>query len=59
MVPEYKYLGAESGKQSGGRGRWNSFLERIHSKTVAACNVLMYQCGGSDGIRSRTSRAQW
>ena len=25
IVPEYKYLGTESGKQSGGRGRWNTF----------------------------------
>ena len=59
LVPEYKYLGAESGKLSGGRGRWNSFLERIHTKTTAARNMMMYQCGGSNGIRPRTSRAQW
>ena len=58
-MPEYKYLGAESGKQSGGRGRWNTLLERIHGKVKAARNMLLYECGGSDGIRPRTSRLQW
>ena len=50
---------AESGKLSGGSGRWNTFLERIRDKTTAARNMLMYQCGGSDCIHPRTSRAQW
>ena len=59
VVREYKYLGAESGMSSGSRGRWNSMLGRLLTKTKQALAGLMHQCGGADGLRPRTSTLHW
>ncbi len=59
VINEYKYLGAESGKLSGAAGRWNSLLLRLHGKAQRALAALLYQCGGSNGLRPRTAVAHW
>jgi hypothetical protein len=56
VVNEYKYLGAESGKLA---GRWNSLLLRLHGKAQRALAALLYQCGGSNGLRPCTAVAHW
>ena len=57
VLEEYKYLGAESGKASRAAGRWNSLLGRLLTRAKLALSALMYQCGGSDGLRPRTAIA--
>ncbi len=59
LVNEYKYLGAEAGKSSGAAGRWNSLMLRLHGKAKCALAALMYQCGGSNGLRPRAAIAHW
>jgi hypothetical protein len=53
---EYKYLGVETGKS---RGSWNTFLERIWRKTRKAMHLLMYHCGGSNGLRPSAAVSLW
>ena len=46
VVPEYKYLGVETGT-SPGRGRWNTYLERIVRKARAAMERILYLGSGN------------
>ena len=55
---EYKYLGLELSSDSFG-GQWNSMLSRIYTKARSSLNLVMFQCGGANGLRPRTSAHQW
>ena len=46
-------------KASGAAGRWNSLLGRLLTRAKLALSALMYQCGGSDGLRPHTAIAHW
>ena len=55
VVDCYKYLGIECEDKV----NWNSYLRRIMAKARSAQALLLYQAGGSSGLRARTVVGQW
>ena len=58
IVPEYKYLGVETGKKVG-PGRWDSLLRRLWGKANHALKEVLYRAGGSDGLCPGVLRRLW
>ena len=58
IVPEYKYLGAETGKKVG-PGRWDSLLRRLWGKANHALKEVLFRAGGSDGLCPAVLRRLW
>ena len=56
VVPEYKYLGVETGKK---RGRWQSCVSRLTESAQSVLNLMMWRSKSAVDIEPRVQVQRW